>query len=78
MATRHKPVPIFSDDVAALQQMGVPESLAQQIVDRRDELAERFRETQRAIAEDDREGLNQIATSAAEAEVDAVTKHLPA
>ncbi len=78
MATRHKPVPIFSDDADALTHVGVPAALAEHIVERREELAEQFRETQRAIAESNVDRIDQIAAAAEKAEVDAIVSHFPA
>ncbi len=78
MATRHKPIPIFSDDAEALRHVGVPAALAEQIAERREELGEQFRDTQRAITESNVDRIDQIAAVAEKAEVDAIVEHFPA
>lgn len=78
MATRHKPIPIFSDDADALAQAGVPAAFAKQIAEHRKELSARFRDTQRAIAEGNADRIDQIAAAAEKAEVDAIVSHFPA
>ncbi len=78
MATRHKPIPIFSDDADALAQAGVPAALTEQIAERREELSEQFRDTQQAIAEGNADHIDQIVAAAEKAEVDAIIAHFPA
>jgi len=78
VATRHKPIPILSDDANALTQAGVPVELAEQIAKCHEMLAEQFRDTQRAITESNIDRIDRIVASAEKAEVDAIVAHFPA
>jgi NADH dehydrogenase/NADH:ubiquinone oxidoreductase subunit G len=87
MTTRSKPVRIFANDDSALEVLAqlrrqsraevIHEALAEYLVNHRDELSRLYTETQQAIAAGDIDRLVRVATTARDAEVDAIMATIP-
>lgn len=87
MATKSKPIRIFSDDDSALDVLAqlrrqsraevVHEALAEYLVNHREELSQLYTETQQALASGNFDRLVRASASARDAEVDAIMSTIP-